>query len=91
MKLNKQNKPKPIKWQKVKLKKNMQVMKDMRVKFVSAVGVHHLTSFLICLWSFHFSRFYCLTFGKIKKPSAAFKPAKWGLCWFSWMLQAEGG
>ena len=45
-----------------KEKKNMQVLKDSKVKFVSAVGVHLLTSFWICLRFSHSSRSYCLTF-----------------------------
>ena len=45
----------------------MQVLKESKVKFVPAVGVHLLTSFWICLWFSHSSRSICLTLEKKKK------------------------
>ena len=49
----------------------MQVLKESKVKFVSAIGVCLLTS----LWLSHSSRSYCRTLGGAGKPSTDFKPA----------------
>ena len=49
--------------------KNMHILKDSKVKFVSAVGVHLPTSFWMCLWFFHSSRSYCLTLERKKEAS----------------------
>ena len=57
--------------------KNMQVLKDIEVKFVSVLGVCLLTSFWICLWFSYSSRSYCLFLkNKQKKPPADFTSAK---------------
>ena len=57
-----------IKTKQKKLKKQkdekffkMQVLKESKVKFVSAIGVCLLTSFCICLWFSHSFRSYYLT------------------------------
>ena len=78
----------------------MHVLKVMKVKSVSAVGVHLVT----CLLFSHGSKSYCLTLEKIKTktktkikikikikdPTAELNLASW-FCWSSWMLQAKGG
>ena len=62
-----------------------------KVKFVSAVGVHLLTSFWICLWFSLSSRSYYLTLGGAEggEPLLVVKPAGW-FCRSSWFLQVVG-
>ena len=70
----------------------MQVLKNSKVKFVSAVSVSLLTSFWVCLCSSDSSRFYCLTLRWKKKKSLLLTLSlPNGFCWSSWILQAEGG
>ena len=56
-------------------KRKMHILKDSKVKFVSTVGVHLLTSFWICLRFSHSSRSIVLVLGETTKPPADFKPA----------------
>ena len=49
----------------------MQVLKNSKMKYVSAVGVHLLISFWIDLQFSHSSRSYWLTIGKKKKKPLA--------------------
>ena len=68
----------------------MQVLKESKLRFVSAVGISLLTSFWLCLWSSHSSGLFVWHLWRGKVLPAYFKSAKQVLLFSSWMLQ-EGG
>ena len=64
----------------------MQILKDSKVKFVSAVGVSLLTSFWMCVWSSIAPGLMVLYLEKKKKSILLTLNLPSRFCWFPWML-----
>ena len=89
-KLHRKKRNKIIKTKNNNKENKIQVLKDGKVKFVSAVGVSLLTSFWVCLWSSQSSRSFFLILGKTKTLLLILNLPR-GFCCSSWILQARKG